>query len=326
MSTDEVSEYRRKYEEELAKAAEKQTSFGDLMKASRSRSSRRGMAATAPADRDEMDEALSVVKDPKAGDQLRTAALQTIGINIEEHPDAIDTLLEILRDGSLPTSHRLAVLNLMHQISFQLVRFPGKRPDFLETLRSIIDDPDPQFRRRVIGILAREKDAYVQSRLIEGLKDRSKALVPPAKAIQFLGYDVHAEHFPLLRGIVEHPPSRTAKKEALRLLAADPSSSDMLLEVLKDSREDPEVRRVSAIALQSAAPQKAQEEARRILMNDDEDDGLRASSLNTLTHFGNPTDLSSDADLQRQVDSLNRASKSRRLKQAAAEFISRSPT
>ena len=59
-----------------------------------------------------------------------------------------------------------------------------------------------------IGILAREKDDYVQRRLVDGLEGRSKALVPAAKAIQFLAYDVHSEYFPIAKRIVEKPPNQ----------------------------------------------------------------------------------------------------------------------
>src|SRR5262249_42950967 len=150
--------------------------------------------------------------------------------------------------------------------------FPAKRPDYLAALRSIIDDPDAELRRRAIGILAREKDEYVQRRLIDGLEGRSEALVPTEKAIQYLGYDVHAEYFPLLRRIVEDPPNPEARTEAVRLLAADPSSTDLLLTIFSDKGESPDVRKISAIGLHSAAPHRFEEQARRIVLDDDEDD------------------------------------------------------
>src|SRR5437667_255576 len=84
---------------------------------------------------------------------------------------------------------------------------------------------------------AGDEDEYVQRRLIEGLERRSKALVPAAKAVQLLGYDVHAEYFPLLRQIVRQPPTRAAKREAVRLLGADPASKQLLLDLFKDKRE-----------------------------------------------------------------------------------------
>ena len=226
----------------------------------------------------------------------------------------------------MPIDKRFAVLGLLQEISFRFVLFPAKRPDYLEALRSIIDDPDAQLRRRAIGILAREKDEYVQRRLVAGLKGESKALVPAAKAIQFLGYDVHADYFPLLKAIVADPPNRTAKKEALRILAADPSSSELLLGVLRDENEKPDVRRVSAIALQSVDPEELEVEARRILLDDGEDDELRAMSLNTLTYFANPAALSQDDELAREVERLRAGSTSKQLKQATTAYISKHTT
>ncbi|MEA2704902.1 MAG: hypothetical protein QOD63_2847 [Actinomycetota bacterium] len=322
-----VSEYRRRYEAELEQAARSRTTFGDLLQSSGT-SSPRLLAAgdDAAAGGDEADAALVVLRDPDAGEELRAAALQVIGSHVEERPDLIDALLDILRDKAVPADQRLAVLGLLQEISFRFVLFPAKRPDYLEALRSIIDDPDAQLRRRAIGILAREKDEYVQRRLVAGLKGESKALVPAAKAIQFLGYDVHADYFPLLKTIVADPPSRTAKKEALRLLAADPSSSDLLLGVLRDENESPDVRKVSALALQSVAPEQLEAEARRILLDDDEDDGLRTMSLNTLTYFANPAAMSQDDELARGVERLRAGSTSKQLKQATTAFISKHTT
>jgi hypothetical protein len=204
-----------------------------------------------------------------------------------------------------------------------MVGFPAKRPDYLAALRSIVDDPDSQLRRVAIGILAREKDDYVQRRLVDGLEGKSKALVPAAKAIQFLAYDVHSEYFPIAKRIVEEPPSRGAKVEAVRLLAADPSAKELLVGILADPREKPEVKMAGAVALQSLDPEEFERQARRIVLDDDEDDQLRALSLNALTYFGNPATQSEDDELARRVESLNSQSRSRSVKKAAAGYLAR---
>ena len=167
-----------------------------------------------------------MLADSDATNDAFTAALQAMSLEVDDHPELIDTVLEYLGDAGNPPDRRLAVLNLLQEISFRMVGFPAKRPDYLAALRSIIDDPDSQLRRVAIGILAREKDDYVQRRLVDGLEGKSKALVPAAKAIQFLAYDVHSEYFPIAKRIVEKPPSRGAKVEAVRLLAADPSAKE----------------------------------------------------------------------------------------------------
>jgi hypothetical protein len=318
-----ISEYRRQIEAEVEQAA-RQPSFRDLLERSRRDAEPRTAAASqgSSAD-DDLTAAIGVLRDDEADEPLRSAALQVISGAVEERPELIDTLLEVLRDAARPADVRMAVLDGLQQISFRMAAFPAKRPDYLAALRSIIDDPDAQLRQRAIGILAREKDEYVQRRLIDGLEGRSEALVPTEKAIQYLGYDIHAEYFPLLRRIVEHPPTPAARTEAVRLLAADPSSTDLLLTILSDKGEDRDVRRISAIGLQSAAPGQFQEQARRIVLDDDEDDQLQAMSITALTHFANPEALSRDDELTGRIQQLGTESPSQEVKQATASFLSK---
>jgi HEAT repeats len=319
-----VSEYRRQYEAELERAEREQVSFRDLVKTARGPRARRAQAApAAPQYEDDLTAAAGVLRDPDADPALRSAALQEINVNIEERPELFDLLLELLRDASWPADQRLAILSTLQQIAFRIVAFPAKRPDYLDTLRALVDDPNAELRGEAIGVLAREQDEYVQRRLLDGLKKRSKALVPPAKAVQLLGYDVHAEHFPLLKEMVKDPPNRAAKIEALRILASDPSSKDLLLKVLRDKSENREVRLTSAVALQSVAPDQAERQARRIVLDDEEDDQLRALSLNTLSFFANPATLGKDDELNRRVEQLRTESGSPNVKRACATYLAK---
>jgi hypothetical protein len=322
-----ISEYRRQSEAELEQAARQQSSFRDLLERSR-----RDAGPNAPASSqgspagDDLTAAIAVLRDGEADERLRSAALQVISGAVDGQPELFDILLEVLRDAARPADVRIAVLDVLRQISFRMAAFPAKRPDYLAALRSIIDDPDAELRQRAIGILAREKDEYVQRRLIDGLEGRSKALVPTEKAIQYLGYDVHAEYFPLLRRIVEHPPTPAARTEAVRLLAADPSSTDLLLAILSDKGESSDVRRISAIGLQSAAPDQFEEQARRIVLDDDEDDQLQAMSITALTHFADPEALSRDDELTGRIAQLRTKPPSGEVEQAAASYLSKHRT
>jgi hypothetical protein len=272
---------------------------------------------------DDLSIALAVLADSDATSERFNAALQAMSLEVDDHPELMDTLLEYLGDIAKPADRRLAVLNLLQEISFRMVGFPAKRPEYLAVLRSIIEDPDSQLRRVAIGILAREKDDYVQRRLIDGLEGKSKALVPAAKAIQFLAYDVHSEYFPLAKRIVEDPPNKGAKVEALRLLAADPSAKDLLIRTLKGRNEKPDVKMAAAVALQTLDPEEFERQARRIVLDDGEDDQLRALALNALTYFGNPAARDEDDELARSVESLNSQSRSRSMKKAAAGYLAK---
>jgi hypothetical protein len=109
----------------------------------------------------------------------------------------------------------------------------------------------------------------------------------------------------------------------VRLLAADPSSTDLLLSVLSNKRESRDVRRISAIALQSAAPGQFEEQARRIVLDDDEDDQLQAMSITALTHFANREALSRDDELAGRIEQLRSEPPSGEVEQAAAGYLSK---
>jgi hypothetical protein len=284
---------------------------------------RQSQAEVAEADNrsdQSLDDAVRVLRDIKASRAKREAAARTVGLNIDQDPSKIDDLLDILADPNVPANQRTNILYLLRQISFRSAPFQAKRPEYLATLRGIVDDPDRTLRRRAVGTLAREKDEYVQRRLIDGLEGRDKALVPASKAIQLLGYDVHAEILPLMHRLVEDPPNKVARKEAIRLLAADPAAVDSLVEIVRDKREDPDVRRTAAIALQSIAPDVQLAELRRTALDAAEPAELRAMALTTLTQFD---DQRTGSEMASRVQELGDESSSRQVKQATRAFVSK---
>lgn len=321
-----ASDYRQRFAAELESAAQQQTTFRDLLQQSASATGQ-GFAATesmAPGtDDDDASAANTVIRDKNRPLALRLAAMTAISVAIGAHPELLDRVLAVLQDQTEPEELRMAALGVVQQSSFQVVAFSANRPEYLAALRALVDDPQPNLRRRAIGVLAREKDEYVQRRLIEGLEKKSKALVPAAKAIQFLGYDVHAEYFPLLRELVAHPPNRAAKREAVRLLGGDPNSRDLLAKLLADKTESREIRNLSAIALQSVAPDEFHDQAKTIAQDDDEDNQLRTTLVTALTHFADPDTLRKDSDFSERIHQIRAASRSPQLKRATQGFITK---
>ena len=155
------------------------------------------------------------------------------------------------------------------------------------------------------------------------IRDPTKALVPPEKALQLLSYDVHAEAYPVAREIARQSGNPAARREALRLLAADAASAPVFEEILRNKGEPSELRRLAASALHALAPQTLQARARDILLDDSETDDLKASSLTALTTFGQDDVVRKDDALRRQVDRLKTGSPSAKVKQGARRFLSR---
>ena len=115
-------------------------------------------------------------------------------------------------------------------------------------------------------------------------RDPSLALVPAARALQLLGHDVHAEHYPLLRDLVETSPTKAVRRTALRLLAADSDAADLFARIAADRSEDPVARSTSAVALQSLAPERFDDVARDVVRDDGDDRRVRATFANAIAN------------------------------------------
>lgn len=276
--------------------------------------------AKSPARKKSARGALSAAANERKPVQERIAAMTQVPLAVCEKDENLQAVLNILSDPNEPLEVRLAALQTLQAASFSVLEFESCRGDYIATLRKLVDDPDPELRQRVLGTLAREKDGFVQKKLLEGLQKPEKALVPPEKALQLLSYDAHADAYSIARKIVEQPPNPEARQEALRLLAADASSAPVFEKILRDKGETTEARQVSAAALNAIKPDKLQEYARAIVLDDSEDDELQATSLTAIAQFGDQETVAQDEPLLARADELkNKASA--KVKQGARQLL-----
>lgn len=252
----------------------------------------------------------------------RIEALAAPSLATSDKEESLQAVLNVLRNPKEPLEVRFAALQTIQSASFSSPVFEAVRGDYIAALREVAQDPDPELRQRALGILAREKDGFAQKKLLEGLQSPEKALVPPEKALQLLGYDVHAEAYPVAREIVGNPPNAAAKREALRLLAADATSAPMFEKILRDKGETSEIRQVSAAVLQATRPERLQAYAREMVLDTSEKDELHALSLAALTQFGDAEEVAKDETLLKRVDDLKGAAPAK-VKAKARQFLSK---
>lgn len=321
----ESSDNRKQYTEELMRATEQRADLRDFFDKSKSLTERLAPLIRPLEFEDETDivQSVSIVRDKDEDAQIRVSALNAIGIETGKRHDLIELVIEILGDAGEPAALRIMALDVLQRNSFSSDISVSMRSQYMAALRSVVEDKNFDLRYRATEILAMEKDEFIQRRLLDGLTGRSKRLMGPTKAIQLLGYDIHAEHYPMLRAMVQNPPSQAAKKEAMRLLAADASSAPLLTEILRNKGEKNDVRRISAAALQSIAPEEFESHAIQIVLGDDEDDVLRATLVNALELYASPASLSQDARLNEKVQEFSDSSTSRDLKHAAVRYIAK---
>ena len=134
---------------------------------------------------------------------------------------------------------------------------------------------------------------------------------------------MHADAYSAARAIVSKPPNDDAKREALRLLAADAKSAPLFEKVLRDKDELRENRQIAASALHALKPEKLQEHARKILLDKSDYDDIKATSLTALAQFGDEEALGKDKALLKSVDRLTTGKTPARYKQTARRFLSK---
>ena len=268
-------------------------------------------------------QAISIATNTNKSVKDRVKAMAAAPLAVGESDKHLQALLKVLDNRSEPIAVRLSALQSLGAAAFSSPAFASCRPDYIATLRKVADDPDAELRQRVLGILMREKDGYAQKKLLDGLKDRKKALLPPEKALQLLSYDVHAGAYSAARAILKKPPNDEAKREALRLLAADAKAAPIFEKVLADKKELRDNRQIAASALHALNPDKLQARARKILLDKSDYDDIKATSLTALEQFGDDQSLGKDKALMKSVDRLGKGKTPAKYKRSARRFLSR---
>ena len=293
MIATDVPEYRRRYEAELAKAAAPKE---------RGRGAKRARTAVKPS--------------PAA----RANAIATAPLEQDNLPAQVAELLALLRDREEPLTVRMASLQALGALDFLGPRFAPFRAEYKQALRDVATDPDGKLRESALEVLAIHKDPYAQDLLVRGLKRPKDALVPEAKAIQFLGYDDHAEFVPLVRQVYKRARG-AAREEALRLLATDPKSEKLFTRLLKDKSEKSSIRRISASGLQSLNPQAFERAARKIVADESEHNEIRATSLSALAHGREAREKPADPKFVDTVQKLAGKTRSPAMRSSIQRFL-----
>lgn len=266
----------------------------------------------------------TVIESPKSTPRQRAAALNELGWSIASDRARYRAVLAIATDEAHHSSVRNAALSAAQSVTFDAQHFPALRPDYLRALRKLGEDADPELRQRALGMLMREGDAATEQRLLAGLDDPTQALLPPAKSLQLLSNQLHAETYVAARRIAGQRVDAEAREAALRLLAADATSTPLFERLIADKNESSELRRLAATALHQLAPETLQRLAREITLDDKDDESLRTSCLVALANFGDTQALAADAQLQSYVGKVGGAADGAKpLNEAAQQFLGR---
>lgn len=252
--------------------------------------------------------------------ETREAALTTAPLPEEDLTDRVAALLSLMLDRKAPVADRTAALQALGALDFLGPRFEPYRADYKQALRQLATDPRVTLRERALELLAIGKDPYAQELLVKSLEDPDEAIVSDAKAMQFLAYDDHADLASLARKVYKRSTG-AAREEALRTLAADPTSERLLTRLLKDKSETSSIRRISASGLQNLNPEAFERAARTIVTDDDDFNEIRATSIAALAHGVEAHQKPADPKFVEAVQKVAEHTKSTALRSSSKRFL-----
>ncbi|WP_345801337.1 HEAT repeat domain-containing protein [Microbacterium sp. AZCO] len=250
--------------------------------------------------------------------------LETVLVEADTFESAMRMLLDILADESSTPDIQLTALERLGAATFQPVRFAPFHAEYIDRLRDLALSPDKRVRHMALDRLTLENDEVGQQLLREGLEGMRKPLVPAATAARFLARDEHGDAAPLFRELAQSGSGRV-REEALRALAADPESVDLLASISADKTERTAVRELAAMSLKAASPTRFADVARDLVLDDDEDDTLRTTALSAVAFTPEAAAAVDDADFREGLDRVKDATSSRSLKTSIDRFAKARP-
>ena len=232
---------------------------------------------------------------------------------------AIPQALATLADTAAHVGDRVAAMALINLATFDPVAFATHSADYDRLLHELATDKEKQIRAAALERLALVGDGYAQQLLTEGLEGKRRPLVPAAKAAQLLGSDDHNAARPILRRLAETKTGKV-REEALRALANDTRSTALFEAITNDKSEPLAVRQIAAMSLKQTAPARFAKLAEKIVLDDDDDDRLRATAMSAGAHTAEVRKHLSKPSFADAVDAVRTTTKSTALKASIKRF------
>jgi len=233
----------------------------------------------------------------------------------------IHRLMAIAADTKKSVEKRLDAINSINRIAFDLQGFRQYVADYNRLLKTLRTDRSSNIRRAAFQRLALSLDQDTRTLLQQGLSGEGTPLVPEKTAVTLLGIDDHVSSRAALRVAAERSEGAT-RRAALRGLAADTHSASLLERIATDLAESTRVRETAALSLKVASPKRFVKLARKLALDDREEDRLRATAVSALAHNAETRELASVGNFIQELDQVSARTSSRALKASIGRFRS----
>ncbi|MBV9932170.1 MAG: hypothetical protein JO013_14670 [Alphaproteobacteria bacterium] len=209
--------------------------------------------------------------------------IASLPLDRETFETSVRALLDIAADKSVGAVARLAALRQLGSAEFRAARFGPFHAEYIDLLRTLATDEDVEVRTAALERLTLTADPHALKLLSDGLQKVGDALVPAAKAVQLLARDDHGSALPIFRTLATEAKGQV-REEALRALATDVKSAPLFERLAANKDEKTALRHIAAVNLKNISPPRFAKVARKLVLDENEDDKLRAAAVSAITH------------------------------------------
>jgi HEAT repeat protein len=258
--------------------------------------------------------------DSEQPDEARLCEMiATLPVDRDHYEQGLRTLLDILGNEGLGIETRLCALRQLNAAEFEPVEFGPFHPEFIDLLRRLALHADRKIRLAALERLTLTNDPEAQKLLRESLEKDGKTLIPDAKAIQLLARDDHSSDLPTFRTLAANATG-PVREQALRALANDSRSASLFEALASDKDEKISIRSIAQTNLKNTSTPRYAAMARKLVLDDEEDDKLRAAAVSAITHTKAIADRVVTPRFASKLESLASSTKSRSLKSSIRRF------
>jgi len=278
-------------------------------------------------DKQHIDGALAVFRNDRESGRIRALALARVPSVAVDQDRLLTDLLRVAGSTSSPAEVRQAALGALQEMLFSSMATHARHHEVMTTLRSLIGDQDRAIREIALSILASQGDDEARRRLLDGLKSRPGALLPPDISVRLLGLRPHDEIYPVLHQVMLSPPDEATKVECVRVLGGYEPSRKAILDFLRNPNESTAVRQAALATLNANDRDHIADYALPIVTDERADDVLRLYGILAVQQrrTSQKLRLSGEGDFDRAVQKLETESRSRPVREAAGRYLQAIP-
>lgn len=297
--------------------------FLDASKSDDQRAAAVAAGITVFVEKEHVDGAMAVFRNERESSRIRALALTRIPRAPAQDEQILPQILTIIANSSAPLNLRRASLGVLEEMLFSSMTAHERHDEIFAVLRELTRNQNRALREPAFQILAAHGDGATQAQLLEGLKSRKDAPLPPDESVRLLGLHPRSEMYPVLHQVLVSSPDEKTKVECVRLLGGYEPSRKIIVGFLQNPNESTALRHAALATLNANDPGQLAVHALSVIGDEKAPVSLRVYGILAVQQrrVSQKMLLSGAGEFDRAVQRLAEDSRSMDVREAARRYL-----